>query len=131
MTYTEFPVASSDLDPEDAKIVRLARTALLRAYPGAGAAEGAAVRDADGRTYAAATVAHSDAALSTSALQGALSAAYSSGARRFEALVVLGRRADLDPRDLALAEELAAGAPVLLADTSGSVVAVTTTQTGR
>ena len=40
------------LDPEDAKIVTLARAARART----GAAEGAAVRDTEGRTYAAVTV---------------------------------------------------------------------------
>jgi hypothetical protein len=44
---------AADLDPEDAKIVTLARSARART----GAAEGAAVRDTDGRTYVAATVA--------------------------------------------------------------------------
>ena len=38
---------AADLDPEDAKIVTLARSARART----GAAEGAAVRDTDGRTY--------------------------------------------------------------------------------
>lgn len=47
------PVSAEDLDPEDAKIITLARSARARV----GAAEGAAVRDTDGRTYAAATVA--------------------------------------------------------------------------
>ncbi|MCW2775174.1 MAG: cytidine deaminase, partial [Nocardioides sp.] len=42
----------SELSPEDTKLVSLARATRART----GAAEGAAVRDADGRTYAAATV---------------------------------------------------------------------------
>src|SRR3712207_7458900 len=41
-----------DLQPEDAKLVTLARSARGRT----GAPEGAAVRDTDGRTYLAATV---------------------------------------------------------------------------
>ena len=44
---------SCRLDAEDAKLVTLARAARARV----GAVEGAAVRDGDGRTYAAATVA--------------------------------------------------------------------------
>src|SRR5919107_5404252 len=44
---------AAELDPEDAKIVTLARSARART----GAAEGAAVRDTDGRTYVAASVA--------------------------------------------------------------------------
>ena len=40
----------TDLSPEDAKIVTLARGARLRAHvPHTGVAEGAAVRDTDGR----------------------------------------------------------------------------------
>ena len=40
-----------ELDPEDAKIVTLARAARSRAHaPHTGVAEGAAVRDTDGRT---------------------------------------------------------------------------------
>jgi hypothetical protein len=130
MTYTAFPVEPADLDPEDAKLVRLARTARTRAFAGTGAAEGAAVRDTDGRTYAAATVAHSNADYTTSALQGALSAAYSSGARRFEALVVLAESPALSPRDAAIAAELAAGTAVLLTDAIGRVVSVVETQIG-
>jgi cytidine deaminase len=73
-----------DLEPEDAKLVTLARSARART----GAAQGAAVRDSDGRTYVAATVAL--AALSMSALQVAVAMAVSSGARGLEAAVVLG-----------------------------------------
>ena len=41
-----------DLSPEDQKLVTLARATMART----GAPEGAAVRDLDGRTYAAAAV---------------------------------------------------------------------------
>lgn len=47
---------AEQLDAEDAKLVVLARAAMARAEAGAGAA----VRDVDGRTYAAAPVALSD-----------------------------------------------------------------------
>ncbi len=47
------PLMPDELDAEDAKLVTLARAARARI----GAAEGAAVRDGDGRTYAGATVA--------------------------------------------------------------------------
>ena len=78
------------LDPEDAKLVTLARAARTRAHaPATGAPEGAAVRDGDGRTYSAATVENRDPGLTTSALRGAVSAAVSSGARTFEAAVVV------------------------------------------
>ncbi|MDP9407473.1 MAG: cytidine deaminase [Actinomycetota bacterium] len=115
---------SDTLDGEDAKIVVLARTARLRAHaPHTGTAEGAALRDTDGRTYAAATVEHSDPALTTSALRGALSAAASSGARRFEAAALVtgdeGAPSDDDRR--LLAEFAGAGLPVLVADAKGQV----------
>ena len=54
------------MDAEDAKLVTLARAARARI----GAAEGAAVRDSDGRTYAGATVALPS--LTLTALQAAV-----------------------------------------------------------
>ena len=74
----------TELDAEDSKLVVLARGAMGRS----GGSEGAAVRDLDGRTYAAGQVAL--AALNLSALQAAVAAAVSSGAEGFEAAVVLG-----------------------------------------
>ena len=93
----------AELDAEDAKIVTLARAARART----GAAEGAAVRDTDGRTYVGTTVALPSLALS--ALQVAVAAAVASGATGLEAAAVVtaataparaGRAAvaDLDPR---------------------------------
>lgn len=114
------------LEPEDLKIVTVARAARLRAHaPYAGPAEGAAVRDTEGRTYAAATVENPDPALTTSAVRGAVSAAASSGARAFEAVVVVREGgAVLDPADLAVVLEFASpdGIPVLLADETGAVL---------
>lgn len=63
-----------ELDPEDAKIVTLARATRARV----GAPEGAAVRDTTGRTYTAATV--TLPSLRLSALQLAVAMAVSSGA---------------------------------------------------
>lgn len=77
------------LDPEDAKLVTLARSARSRTR----AAQGAAVRDGDGRTYVAATV--DLPSMSLSALQVAVAMAVSSGAPGLEAAVVLGD----DPAD--------------------------------
>lgn len=117
------PATPEALDPEDTKLIRLARTALGRAYaPHTGAAQGAAVRDTDGRTYAAATVELADPAWTTTALRGALVAALSSGARRFEACVVVGPAPGLTPGELRLLAELAPGVPVLLTDPGGTVV---------
>jgi hypothetical protein len=78
------------VDPEDSKLVTLARSARART----GGAEGAAVRDDIGRTYVAATVALP--ALSLTALQAAVAAAASSGATALEAAVVVTSEADVD-----------------------------------
>ncbi len=109
----------TELDPEDAKIVTLARGAQLRAHaPHTGHAEGAAVRDTDGRTYAAATVENADPALTTSALRAAVAAAASSGVRTFEAAAVVSS-APLADADLAVLREFGSGVPVLLAGPDG------------
>jgi cytidine deaminase len=102
------------VDAEDEKLVTLARSARART----GAAEGAAVRDDMGRTYAAATVALSS--LSLSAVQAAVAAAVSSGVQKLEAAAVVTEgdaAADDDRRVLA---ELGVDAP-LIADPSGAV----------
>jgi len=109
------------VNPEDAKIVTLARGARLRAYaPHDAIAEGAAVRDVDGRTYAAATVENSDPGLTTSALRAAVAAAVSSGARAFEAaaLVTEGLVSDAD---LAVLREFGIGTPLLVAGPDGAL----------
>ncbi|HVM29126.1 MAG TPA: cytidine deaminase [Mycobacteriales bacterium] len=99
----------------------LARGARLRAHaPRSGAAEGAAVRDADGRTYAAATVENADTTLTTSALRGAVVAAASSGARQFEAAVVVTAGLPSEA-DLAVLREFGVGVPVMLAGPDGTV----------
>jgi hypothetical protein len=104
------------LDPEDGKIVTLARSARART----GAAEGAAVRDTDGRTYAAATVALPS--LSLTALQAAVAAAVSSGAPGLEAAAVVTAAGAVDAPSLAAVRDLAPTAHVLRADASGAVV---------
>ncbi len=75
------------VDPEDQKLVTLARAAYDRALVRARPAAGAAVRDDMGRTYAAATVEVDGVAVS--ALQLAVATAISSGARAFEAGAVV------------------------------------------
>ena len=110
-----------ELDPEDAKIVTLAKAARTRAHaPHTGVAEGAAVRDTDGRTYAAATVENADPTLTTSALRAAVAAAASSGARSFEAAVVVGGSL-VSEADIAVLREFGVGVPLLLADDEGAV----------
>ena len=74
----------TELSAEDAKLVTLARATRART----GASEGAAVRDLDGRTYAAATV--SLPSLKVSALGVCVAMAVSSGSRGLEAAVVMG-----------------------------------------
>ncbi|MCW2529723.1 MAG: cytidine deaminase [Pseudonocardiales bacterium] len=101
-----------DLDPEDAKLITLARAARART----GAAQGAAVRDTDGRTYSATTVALDVLALS--ALQVAVAMAISSGAPGLEAAAVVAQ----DPTDaagVAAVGELAPSAPVIYAGLDG------------
>jgi hypothetical protein len=105
-----------DLAPEDAKLVTLARATRVRV----GAAEGAAVRDADGRTYAAATV--DLPSLQLSALQVCVAMAVASGSTGLEAAVVLGEAEDPSPADLAVVADLGgAGVPVLLGDPRGAI----------
>ncbi|MFK4542848.1 hypothetical protein RKD29_002444 [Streptomyces tendae] len=71
------------LDPEDRKIVTLARSARARN----GVPEGAAVRDETGRTYVAGTVALDS--LQLSALRTAVAMAVASGAKSLEAAAVV------------------------------------------
>lgn len=106
------------LDPEDAKLVTLARTARART----GAEEGAAVRDDIGRTYAAASVALPS--LRLTALQAAVAAAVSSGSDRLEAAVVHTSATGLAAADAAVVADLSP-ATVLLVASDGSVSVLT------
>src|SRR3954464_13149659 len=104
----------TELDAEDQKLVTLARSARPRTR----AAQGAAVRDGDGRTYVAASVALPS--LELSALQVAVAMAVSSGAPGLEAAVVLGD----DPADeagTAAVRDVAPNAPVLHARADGTI----------
>jgi hypothetical protein len=106
--------AAGGLDPEDAKLVTLARSARARS----GAAQGAAVRDADGRTYVAASVALPSLALS--ALQVAVAMAVSSGAAGLEAAVVLGDD-PVDPAGLSAVRDVAPSAVVHFTTAGGDL----------
>ena len=107
---------SSALDPEDRKIVTLARSARARnAVP-----EGAAVRDDTGRTYVAGTV--ELASLKLSALRTAVAMAVASGAASLEAAAVVGEAESVPAEDLAAVADLGgADTPVLLAGADGAV----------
>jgi hypothetical protein len=96
--------------------VTLARATRART----GAAEGAAVRDADGRTYAAATVALPS--LQVSAIGVCVAMAVASGSKGLEAVVVLTEAGVAAENDLAAVREFAgAGVPVLVGDPRGTI----------
>jgi hypothetical protein len=104
----------TELDPQDAKLVTLARSARARTR----AAQGAAVRDTDGRTYVAATV--TLPSLELSALQVAVAMAVSSGAAGLEAAVILGDDATDSIGERAV-RDLAPAAAILHAAADGTV----------
>jgi hypothetical protein len=107
--------AAALTDPEDAKLVTLARSTRART----GAAEGAALRDQDGRTYAGATVGLPTLALT--AVQTAVAMAVAGG---LEAVVVLGDAAVVHEADLSVVRDFGgAGVPVHLATPDGTLVA--------
>ncbi|MCW2883756.1 MAG: hypothetical protein QOE54_732 [Streptosporangiaceae bacterium] len=102
------------MDPEDTKIITLARSARARTS----AAEGAAVRDETGRTYSATTV--DLPSLRLSALQVAVAIAVSSGAESLEAAAVV-TAGDPAPGDVAAVRDLGARAPVFVAAPDGTL----------
>lgn len=107
---------STELSAEDRKLVTLARATRART----GAAEGAAVRDTDGRTYAAATVALPS--LQVSAIGVCVAMAVASGSKGLEAVVVLGASEAAAETDLAAVRDFAgAGVPVLVGDARGTI----------
>jgi hypothetical protein len=119
----------SALDAEDAKLVTLARAAQARVA----ATSGAAVRDTDGRTYAATPVALPS--LTLSALQAAVVMAVSAGAAGLEAAAVVagapgaaaaaaaGAVAGADEAGVAAVRDLGgSGVPVLLVAPDGSLL---------
>jgi len=98
---------------EDLKIIMLARSARARVA----AAEGAAVRDETGRTYAAAAVALPS--FSLSALRLAVAMAVSSGAASLEAAALVSDTDAADPADLAVLHDLGPSVTLFLAGTDG------------
>ncbi|MEU4402296.1 cytidine deaminase [Micromonospora orduensis] len=112
--------APGPLSAEDAKLVVLARGARGRVA----AVEGAAVRDQDGRTYAAASVALPS--LTLTALQLAVASAVAAGASRLEAAVVVTEASTLDGAGYAAVRDLAADAPIHVAAPDGTVLGTVT-----
>ncbi|MFM9369609.1 cytidine deaminase [Streptomyces sp. Da 82-17] len=111
-------MSENALDPEDRKIVTLARSARARN----GVPEGAAVRDETGRTYVAGSVDLDS--LKLSALRTAVAMAVASGAKSLEAAAVVSEAQAVSDEDRAAVRDLGgAGTPVLLAGLDGEVVA--------
>jgi hypothetical protein len=111
-----------ELSAEDKKIVTLARSVRART----GAAEGACVRDLDGRTYAGATVGLPS--LSLSAVDVVVAMALSSGSKGLEAVALLTEGDAVSEHDLDLIRDFAgSGVIVLRGDVRGQVVETLTT----
>ncbi|MPZ59726.1 MAG: cytidine deaminase [Propionibacteriales bacterium] len=109
-------------DPEDLKIITLARSTRARS----GAAEGACVRDTDGRTYAAGAV--SLPSLRLSALQVAVAMSASSGVTGLEAAAVVTAAHTVDEAGVAAVRDAGgSGLPIYRADVTGTVGGVLTT----
>ncbi|WP_328581928.1 cytidine deaminase [Streptomyces sp. NBC_00370] len=115
MTQSAGP-GPADIDPEDRKIITLARATRARN----GVAEGAAVRDETGRTYVAGTVDLDS--LKLSALRTAVAMAVASGATSLEAAAVVTEAAEAAAEDRAAVRDLGGPAtPVLLAAPDGTL----------
>ncbi len=108
-------------DPEDAKLLTLARASRARA----GTAEGAAIRDTDGRTYSSTNV--DLPSLQLSALQVAVAMAISSGVKGLEAALVVTDRLGVTDADVAVVRDFAGGGVPLYRADAGGVVADTVT----
>lgn len=109
-------------DPEDAKLVTLARATRARAQT----TQGAAVRDTDGRTYSAADV--SLPSLRLTALQVAVAMAVSSGVGGLEAAVVVSDSEVVAADDVAAVRDFAGDeVTIFRADSLGAVLGSVTT----
>jgi hypothetical protein len=113
--------SGTELSDEDRKLVTLARGARARID----AADGAAVRDLDGRSYASAAVALPSLALA--GLELAVAQAAAGGAAGLEAAAVV-TESDPSGIDLSIVRDLGGtGVRVYVADASGDVIAELTT----
>jgi len=111
----------TELDAQDAKLVTLARASMARI----GADNGAAVRDADGRSYAAAPVAL--ACLRIGALDLAVAQAVSAGATGLEAAAVVTSTENPIVSVASVREVGGEGVAVFVANPQGNIVQVLTT----
>ncbi len=115
------PVAVENMQAEDNKLVVLAKATRART----GAAQGAALRDLDGRTYAGATV--DLPSLQVSAVGVCIAMAVASGAKGAEAVVVLGD-APIAGSDLAALGDFAgSGIPVHTGSPAGVITETVST----
>ena len=103
------------MDDEDTKLITLARASRARAE----AAEGAAVRDETGRTYAAASVALPS--LRLSALQVAVAMAAASGAVSLEAAAVVTKEPQPAAPGIAAVRDFGKYATVYVAEPDGTL----------
>ncbi|WP_344330923.1 cytidine deaminase [Streptomyces globosus] len=111
---------STGINPEDSKIITLARSARARNE----VPEGAAVRDETGRTYVAGTVELDS--LRLSALQTAVAMAVASGARSLEAAAVVSRAEEVAAAERGAVRDLGGpDTPVLLAGPDGTLRSTT------
>jgi hypothetical protein len=109
-------------DPDDVKLVTLARANRSRTQ----GLEGAAVRDADGRTYSAASV--DLPSLHLSALQLAMAMAINSGVAGLESAVIVTETLAISESDASVVRDFAGpGIPIYRADPSGVVLDSVTT----
>jgi hypothetical protein len=106
----------NEAEPENLKIITLARSARARV----GSAEGAAVRDETGRTYAAAAIALPSLRLSALAL--AVAMAVSSGAMGLEAAALVSDGPGPVPEDIAAVRDIGPGALIIHAGPDGAVI---------
>ena len=104
-------------DPEDQKLITLARAALART----GARQGASLRDTTGRAYAAASVELQH--LNLSAVTVAVAMAVSSSAEGVEAVAVVGEAPSKDDLDV-LRDVQASGLTIWSVDGQGKVLQV-------
>ena len=108
------------LDAQDAKLVTLARASMARI----GAKQGAAVRDADGRSYASGPV--DLPSLTITALELAVAQAVAAGASGLEAVAVVNTDDDAIVNLAVVRDVGGEDVPVYIADQRGDVVRVLT-----